>query len=151
MNRWSVGVAWIVRLTVAGVFLWAGGQKARHPQLFALDLEAYRLLPTGLIVPIAYYVPWLEIMTALALFVPALRRAAIVMAMAMLVIFTLMLTVAWARGLQINCGCFGAAGHDATDFRIAVLRNLLLIGGSVWLTRHWSRQNALGSRQGFRT
>lgn len=139
MNRWSSGVAWIVRLTLGGVFLWAGVQKALHPPLFALDLEAYQILPDALILPMAYYVPWLEIMTALALFIPALRRAALVIVIGMLIVFTLMLTVAWSSGLQINCGCFGAAGHDATDFGVAVARNLLLIGGGIWLTRRWGQ------------
>jgi putative oxidoreductase len=133
MNRWSDRVAWILRIALAAMFIWAGAQKARHPQLFALDLEAYRILPAALILPIAYYVPWLEIAAAGALFLPALRRAAIAIVLGLLIVFTLMLAVAWARGLQINCGCFGAAGHDPTDFVVAILRNLLLLGATAWL------------------
>jgi penicillin amidase len=71
---------------LAGVFLWAGAQKARHPQLFALDLEAYRLLPATVILPIAYYLPWLEIVTGLSLLVPGLRRAALGLAILLLLI-----------------------------------------------------------------
>ncbi len=133
MSVWSSRLAVVGRLVVAGVFVWAGVQKARSPQLFALDLEAYRLLPAAVILPIAYYLPWLEIATGLSLLVPALRRAAIGLAIVLLVIFTLMLSIAWMRGLSINCGCFGAAGGAATDFALAIARNLGLIALSAWL------------------
>ena len=57
MSSWSPRFAMLARVLLAGVFLWAGVQKVRSPQLFALDLEAYRLLPAALILPIAYYLP----------------------------------------------------------------------------------------------
>lgn len=133
MSRWATPLAWIVRLVLAGIFLWAGAQKARNPQLFALDLEAYRLLPSFVILPLAYYLPWLEIFTALALFIPALRCPALALAIFLLGIFTLMLGLAWWRGLQINCGCFGAAGGGATDFLLAIGRNILLVAAAAWL------------------
>ncbi len=133
MSTWSPRFALLARLVLAGVFLWAGAQKARHPQLFALDLEAYRLLPATVILPIAYYLPWLEIATGISLLVPGLRRAALGLAILLLLIFTLMLSIAWLRGLSINCGCFGAGGGDSTDFALAVGRNVGLIAMAVWL------------------
>ena len=96
---WSSRAAFLVRLLLAGVFLWAGAQKARNPQLFTLDLEAYRLLPGQSVLPIAYYLPWLEIATGLSLLVPALRRAALGLSIVLLLVFTSMLSIAWARGL----------------------------------------------------
>lgn len=135
MNRWSSSTAWLVRVVLAGVFIWAGAQKARHPELFALDLEAYRILPAAVILPIVYYLPWLEILSAFALFLPSLRRAAGWLVIALLAIFTMMLLIAWARGLQINCGCFGTAGRATTEFVVAIFRNILLLGAAAWLTR----------------
>ncbi len=129
----SPRLALLARLLLAGVFLWAGTQKARSPQLFALDLEAYRLLPAALILPVAYYLPWLEIATAFALFVPKLRRAALGLTIALLLIFTAMLLIAWGRGLSINCGCFGAGGGATTDFAWAVARNVGLIAAAIWI------------------
>lgn len=135
MSRRSAPAAWLIRVVVAAVFAWAGTQKARQPVLFALDLEAYRLLPAAVILPIAYYLPWLEILTAFALFLPPLRRAAGWLVIVLLAVFTTMLVVAWARGLQINCGCFGTAGRAPTDFVIAIFRNLALLGAAIWLAR----------------
>ena len=135
MKRWSAPLALLLRVVLAGVLVWAGAQKARNPQLFALDLEAYRLLPPALILPIAYYLPWLEILTALALLIPRLRRSALWLAAILLTVFSLMLALAWSRGLQINCGCFGAAGGGATDFLLAIGRNALLLVAAGWLHR----------------
>jgi uncharacterized membrane protein YphA (DoxX/SURF4 family) len=133
MTWWSSRLALVARLILGGVFLWAGAQKARNPQLFALDLEAYRLLPSALILPIAYYLPWLEIATGLSLFVPGLRRAALGLVITLLLVFTCMLAIAWLRGLSINCGCFGASGGASTDFAWAVGRNLCLIAVAIWV------------------
>ena len=133
MKRWSAPLALLLRVVLAGVLVWAGVQKARDPQQFALDLEAYRLLPSWIVLPLAYYLPWLEIATALGLFIPALRRSALILALLVLIAFTLMLALARARGLQINCGCFGAVGTGATDFLLAIGRNACLIAAALWL------------------
>ena len=133
MNPWPAAIGILVRLILAGVFVWAGAHKALHPLLFALDLEAYRLLPAALILPIAYYLPWLEIVTGLSLFVPNLRRAALGLAVSLLLVFTLMLGIAWLRGISIQCGCFGSQSGGATDLAWAIGRNLGLIGAAIWL------------------
>ncbi len=133
MSVWPSRLSFVGRLVVAGVFIWAGAQKARNPQFFALDLEAYRLLPAVVILPIAYYLPWLEIAVGLSLLVPALRRAALGLSIVLLLVFILMLSIAWMRGLSINCGCFGACGSAATDFALAIARNVGLIAIAVWL------------------
>ena len=133
MSAWSQRLAIIARLLLSGVFIWAGAQKVRNPQLFALDLEAYRLLPAPMILPIAYYLPWLEIATGLTLWVPALRRAALGLAITLLFVFTAMLGIAWGRGLSIQCGCFGAGGGAATDFAVAIARNVALLTAATWM------------------
>lgn len=133
MSPWFDRAAWLVRLGLMAVFIWAGTQKARSPSLFALDLEAYQILPSSMALPIAYYLPWLEIFTAIALLIPSLQRAAGWLVLGLLMVFTVMLGFAWSRGLQINCGCFGAAGHATTDFTIAIARNVVLLGLAGWL------------------
>jgi uncharacterized membrane protein YphA (DoxX/SURF4 family) len=133
MTSWHSFVGLLARLVLAGVFLWAGAQKALNPQLFALDLEAYRLLPSVVILPIAYYLPWLEIATAVSLFVPALRRAALGLTIVLLLIFTAMLSMAWSRGLSIHCGCFGAGGGASTELVQAIGRNVCLMFVAIWI------------------
>jgi uncharacterized membrane protein YphA (DoxX/SURF4 family) len=137
MTSWHLFVGLLARLVLAGVFLWAGAQKALNPQIFALDLEAYRLLPSVVILPIAYYLPWLEIATAISLFVPAVRRAALGLTIVLLLVFTAMLSIAWARGLSIHCGCFGAGGGASTELVQAIGRNVCLLFVAIWIGIRW--------------
>jgi putative oxidoreductase len=71
--------------------------------------------------------------TGLALLVPLTRRAAVGLIIVLLVVFTAMLAIAWARGLSLHCGCFGAGDGANTDFAIAVGRNLLLAVAACWI------------------
>ena len=119
----------VFRVVLAAVFLWAGVAKLRGAHLFATDIAAFRLLPggaPGLALTAAYYLPWLEIVSALGLWIPRWRTAALVVGSALLAGFTVALSLAWARGIHLDCGCFGAGG--GTNLPLAIGRNLLLLG-----------------------
>ncbi len=140
MNLWSQAWPWVARLGLAGVLAWAGWAKARNPPLFALDIEAYRLVPGAIAVATAYYLPFVEIFAAVALFIRPVRRGGTLLALVLFTTFTAMLALAWARGLQINCGCFGtAAASSATNYAWSIARNALLFGLAVALFRRDSR------------
>ncbi len=126
---------WLARLAMAAALVVAGVLKARNPPLFALDIEAYRLIPAAGAIPLAYYLPFLEILAGCALFLPPLRRGALLVASALLLIFTAMLALAWARGLVINCGCFGSASAGASSFALSIARNMVLLGLGIALAR----------------
>ena len=130
----------IFRLLLTAVFLWAGVAKLRGPHLFAADVAAFRLLPAGapgLALAVAYYLPWLEILCAAGLWVPRWRPAALGVGAALLAGFTLALGSAWARGIPLDCGCFGAG--KGTNLPLAIGRNLLLLGVGAAL---WRRERA---------
>ena len=56
-------IEWVLRLAVAGVFLYAGALKAWDTQQFALDVQNYQLTSWTLSIVVAVYLPWLEIIT----------------------------------------------------------------------------------------
>ena len=126
-----------LRAILTVTFLWAGVAKARGPHLFATDIAAFRLLPgdaaAGLTLAIAYYLPWLEVFCALGLWAPRWRTASLTVGAALLTVFTLALAGAWARGIHLDCGCFG--GGKETNLPWAVGRNLLMLGVCVALWR----------------
>ena len=119
------------RLLLAAVFLWAGVAKLRGPHLFAADIAAFRLLPPAsgsgpLALGAAYYLPWLEVLCAVGLWTRRWGGAALRVGAALLAGFTLALVSAWARGIHLDCGCFGAG--SGTNLPLAVGRNVLLLG-----------------------
>jgi uncharacterized membrane protein YphA (DoxX/SURF4 family) len=122
----------ILDFGLAGVFIYAGVVKAIDPVQFASDIDNFKLLPWPVSVALAFFLPWLEIFCALGLVFRFLYRGALSILSASIVVFTLAITAAKVRGLDITCGCFGHASqhwsfpsHLATN--LAILTGLLAL------------------------
>jgi uncharacterized membrane protein YphA (DoxX/SURF4 family) len=80
--------------------------------------------------------PGLEIVLGLLLFAGVATRAVAIAGAALLLVFIAGVTQAWARGLSIDCGCFGGGGAvepGQTTYGRELLRDagFLLMAG--WL------------------
>jgi len=125
----------VLDLVLAGIFIYAGALKALDPVQFASDIDNFKILPWPVSVALAFYLPWLEILCALGLVFRFLYRGALSILIASIVVFTLAITAAKVRGLDVTCGCFGHASqhwsfasHLATN--IAILAALLALSFS---------------------
>lgn len=116
---------------VAGVLAWAGVAKLGDPSRFATDIANYRLVSPFVAAMLAVYLPWFELSVAAGLLVPRLRSVARVLALGLLLGFCTALAVAWARGLDIRCGCFGDSDGGATA-ALALARNAVLVALLAW-------------------
>ena len=101
----------ILDFVLAGIFIYAGMVKAIDPVQFASDIDNFKILPWPVSVALAFYLPWLEIFCALGLVFRFLYRGALSILSASIVVFTLAITAAKVRGLDITCGCFGHASQ----------------------------------------
>ena len=104
-----------------------------NPVEFASGIDNFKLLPWPMSVALAFYLPWLEIACALGLVFRFLYRGALALLITLIVVFTLAITAAKLRGLDITCGCFGHVSqnwsfpsHLATN--LAILAALLALG-----------------------
>jgi putative oxidoreductase len=95
------------RLVLAAVFVIAGALKLGDPAAFANDVANYQLMP-ALAPLLAATLPCLEIVVGVALLFSRWRRAAALCAAALMALFTLAAGTAYARGLDVACGCFGS-------------------------------------------
>lgn len=141
LEHWS----WVLRLLLAVLFLYAGGIKAFDPAGFLNDIEAYRLTHYTLSVLIAYYLPWLEIFAALALFFQRWVVAAATLLTGLMITFIGLLLSAWARGLDLECGCFGQTFRSA-DYLLLLLRDGVILGLAASTLYFAKRQKALLTR-----
>ena len=103
------------------------------PVEFASGIDNFKLVPWPVSVALAFYLPWLEIFCALGLMFRLLYRGALTLLVILIVVFTLAITAAKVRGLDITCGCFGHASqhwsfpsHLATNLAILVTLLALL-------------------------
>lgn len=142
-----------LRVIVAGVFLAAGVMKIWDFKLghsatpdFTLAIQSYHLLPSpDLALLLAVYLPWLEVIAALAIFTRRLALGASAALLGMTVVFLGAIGSAWWRGLDIACGCF--PGEEvSTDYWTPILRDLALLAAcAVLFAWEWRRATAAGA------
>jgi len=121
------------------VFVAAGVLKIVDPAAFAFSIARLRLTPMGLVGPLAILLPWVELVTGLALYIPRLQIAACRLALAMLIGFTAILAIAHLRGTAAACGCFGSSDSFWNKPEVTFLRNIPLIA-LAFQWRRWMRR-----------
>jgi len=125
-------IAFVLRVALGALFLYAGVVKALDVRAFADDIANYQLLPAVLVPLAAAAMPWVEIAAGAALVAGRWSRAAALLVGALMAVFTLALLQAFARGIDLACGCFG--GTAPADWTTLV-RDVALLGAAVLVYR----------------
>jgi len=110
-DRFQPIITLLARLTLGGVLLVAGGLKLNKPIDSANAVAAYKILPANLAHLVGYALPWIEVAIALLLIVGIMVRPAAISGGLIMVVFIAAIASVWARGLLIDCGCFGGGGE----------------------------------------
>ncbi len=121
---------------LGGVFLVAGVLKAIDPQSSVAAVRAYQLLPSSLATIVGWGLPFAEIALGLLLLAGIATRAVAVGVAMLLVIFIAGVVSAAARGLSIDCGCFGGGGAvdpGKTAYGVELVRDTGLLLLALWL------------------
>ena len=116
---------WLLRLVIAGVFLFAAIPKLRDPVAFADSIRNYQMVSDSWASMLALFLPMLELIVAVCLIIPFTRRGAAIVSAGMLLMFCFVIGQAMYRGIDIDCGCFGAAQKARADWP-GLVRNILL-------------------------
>ncbi len=124
----------LLRIGLGSIFVYAGALKIWNPAQFAIDVSHFQLTPWTVSVLVAVYLPWLEVLAGLALILRRLPLGALLAIIGMTLVFMAALTSAWARGLDISCGCFGKEeAKIATNFPQLMLRDAALLAAAIGL------------------
>ena len=122
----SRSIVWmILAVIVGGIFIYAGASKISDPMHFARDIQNFRIVGWPIAIRLAFYLPWVEIMAGLALVAGVLRHGALAILTGLTIVFIAITISAQARGINVDCGCFGKASagmsfakHMVIDFAI---------------------------------
>ena len=134
---WDI-VGLVVRLGLAAVWLLSGFEKASDPRETKVAVKSYELLPESLVSTVAATLPYLEISLGVLLLLGFATRLAAALSGLLLLVFIGGVISAAARGLLIDCGCFGGGGTvapGATTYTLEILRDigfLALAGYLIW-------------------
>lgn len=119
------------RLIAGGALVLAAMFKLRDPSTFMLSINSFKMVPEALIPYMAYALPWTEMIAGVLLVYGAWSRAAAAIAAGLYALFTLSFVWVLAKGLPVDCGCFGGLFGSETVGAKSILRNLLLAAAAV--------------------
>jgi uncharacterized membrane protein YphA (DoxX/SURF4 family) len=151
-RRFDAGwVSTAARVFIGAVFAFSGFTKVVDIEGTIRSVRAYRLLPEAIVPTVGTALPVIELALAALLMIGLLTRLAAIITVPLSAAFFIGVASAWARGLSIECGCFGNGGPTANPVpgyvRELVLNGLLMIAAG-WLIRHaasrWSLDTFLG-------
>jgi uncharacterized membrane protein YphA (DoxX/SURF4 family) len=129
-------VGTVVRLGLAAVWLTSGILKAVDPDQTYVAVRAYDVLPMAGVEIVAAILPWFEIALGVLILIGAGLRLVAALSAALLLMFIAGVVQAWARGLSIDCGCFGGGGAVAagqTAYVQELLRDIGFIVLAAWM------------------
>jgi uncharacterized membrane protein YphA (DoxX/SURF4 family) len=132
-NKLLRSLALVLRIALGGIFIYAAWAKLRDPwELYALAINSYEVLPLWAVELVARTLPWLELLAGVGLIAGIGLRIWSATTSALLVVFFALMVRAFAKGMQINCGCFGGTGDIISKWTL--LRDGSMLAGSLLLT-----------------
>jgi uncharacterized membrane protein YphA (DoxX/SURF4 family) len=129
-----IGLA--ARLVTGGVWIVAGLLKLPDPAESVRAVRAYDLLPESVVPAVGYALPVVEVVVGVCLVLGLLTRTMGVVSALLFVAFIIGIASAWARGLEIDCGCFGGGGQldgASAKYPGEIARDVGLLLASLWL------------------
>jgi uncharacterized membrane protein YphA (DoxX/SURF4 family) len=149
VGRWHTARPWLgtlVRLGLAAVWLVAGGTKVGDLAASGRAVNAYDVMPYDLAKVIGAALPFVELALGVLLLAGLATRLVAGVSAGLLVVFIAGISQAWARGLRIDCGCFGSGGQlgagQSPTYGPEILRDLgfLVLAGFllIWPLTRWS-------------
>jgi len=118
-----------IRIILGFVFVFAAITKVTDPIGFSQSIYNYKLMPDFTINFLAIAFPWIELVAGILLiFGIAVKENSAILS-SLLFVFIIAIIISIARGLNIDCGCFGTVEGSKVGL-LKILENtvLLIIG-----------------------
>ena len=138
-DKFKVLQPWLTllsRLILGVVLLVAGGLKIGNLPKSAMAVRSYEMLPIPLANFLGYTLPWIEIGLGLLLIVGVTVKISGALGALTMLAFIIAIAQAWARGLSIDCGCFGGGGAidpEDTKYLSEIIRDVGLMALGIFL------------------
>ena len=129
----------IARLTLGGVLFAAGFLKIDKIHESQMAVRGYEMFPTAISNAFGLFLPFVEVVIGTLLILGVLTRAMAALGGLIMVAFVIAVAQAWARGLNIDCGCFGGGGAvepGQTKYLQEILRDAGLAFLAAYLIRY---------------
>ena len=134
-------LTFLFRLILGGVLLVAGALKVTDPYSSATSVRAYQILPVDLANFLGFVLPFAEVVIGIFLIVGIWVRLNAIAGGALMVMFIIAIGQAWARGISLDCGCFGKGGLLDSDelpvwnYTLEIARDIVLAAFAIYIYR----------------
>ena len=141
MKKFQPWLTFVFRLILGGVLLVAGALKVTDPYSSATSVRAYQILPVDLANLLGFILPFAEVAIGIFLIVGIWVRLNAIAGGALMIMFIIAIGQAWARGISLDCGCFGKGGLLDTDelpvwnYTLEIARDIVLAAFAVYIYR----------------
>jgi putative oxidoreductase len=128
-----LGNRWVLRALSIGVgaaFVYAGAIKLGEPLALADTVAAFGILPNFAIATFALALPAFEILAGILLVTGWRRRVGALAVTVAISAYTLAIASALARGITIDCGCFGIGPATRGQMWWDLARDLVLLAAA---------------------
>ena len=129
-------LTFMARLILGGILVAAGGLKIDNLQKSAMAVRSYEMLPIGVANFLGYALPCIEIGIGLLLVIGVAVGISGLLGALTMFAFIIAISQAWARGLNIDCGCFGGGGKvdpEDTKYLSEIIRDIGLLVLGIYL------------------
>lgn len=117
----------VLRLIIGGMFVFAAWDKILHPDQFARIIYNYHQVPGQVINVFALLLPWVEMISGILVIVGYWHKAGTFLIGGMLVMFIVALSIALAKGVNIECGCFSTTSKAKGPIKDLIFRDTMLL------------------------
>jgi uncharacterized membrane protein YphA (DoxX/SURF4 family) len=139
INKYGQWFGLLARIVLGGVLLAAGWLKIFTPAKSQMAVRAYELLPVSIANLMGLVLPWVELGLGMLLVLGIAVRFSAILGGSLMLLFIAAISQAWARGLSIDCGCFGGGGAvepGKTKYLSEILRDTGLALLALYLIRY---------------
>lgn len=122
-----------LRILLGALFIFSAATKMADLNYFVKSLENYKLLPAESLNLFALIIPWIELLIGIFLIIGFFVKESALIGSIMMIVFIIAIGISLARGLNIDCGCFGTV--DGSKVGISkLIEDFIILLGFVWLT-----------------
>jgi uncharacterized membrane protein YphA (DoxX/SURF4 family) len=132
---WQEWVTLAARLILGVTVMVAGLLKVTRLDASVQSVRLYQILPWDFAGFVGTALPILEVVVGLLLITGTFTRVSAVVGSLLMLAFIIGIASVWARGISIDCGCFGGGGAieaSKTQYPLEILRDTGLLLTGVW-------------------
>jgi putative oxidoreductase len=118
------------KISIGVLFILSSVTKIPDTARFADSIANYKILPQVLLMPMAVIVPWIQMIAGILIILDIYAKSSAFILSGLLVTYIIAIASAWARGIDIECGCFDLLTKFGLEERVgleAIIRDLVFL------------------------